>query len=373
MYRIFLVFISLLLATFLLLNQSQTLDFGRIDLSQYWSASKVFFEGGNPYDPAQLEVFQNKIPGHDSLIRMWNPPFIFALIAPFSFFGFESLVSVWLFVSLLLVFLSFVFSYKSLSTSFLRIELDYIYALAVAFSFPSIYQALFFGQITPILAVSISGFIFFFSLKFGFLAGLFLSMSFIKPHLLMPIYLWLAYSRLRGNSKSIFLGFLLGLITLGALPLFINANIYQFYFEALKSPPIYFKNAALGSLLQGLTGIHTAYIRFLPSLMFLLTFVVYLLKFKKNFLNLKEIILILPLSMLFAPYSWGYDWLLLIPLIVCFAIKTNLRQVILLSLVNALLILQVFGAGIENYFWYPLVLWLLALQTLNSSYNSSSV
>ena len=70
----------------------KTRDAGKIplyDFIEYWSASRVLVQGGNPYDSAELLAAQRGAGWVDPKpIMMWNPPWTFPLLIPFSMLSF---------------------------------------------------------------------------------------------------------------------------------------------------------------------------------------------------------------------------------------------------------------------------------------------
>ncbi|MCB0318328.1 MAG: DUF2029 domain-containing protein, partial [Bdellovibrionales bacterium] len=245
--------------------ENQNLPNNSVDLLQYWSASKVLLHAENPYNPQQLEFYQIQTQNFHSLIRMWNPPNIFFFIVWLKFFDFEFAKAVWFFVSASMIFCSFILSFLLAKGRVKDSKNDFFYFLIACVCFYPSYLCLYYGQISSLLALSISAFLFLIDKKQHFFAGLFLAISLIKPHLLAPLYLWLIFSISNSESRTILRGFLVGATISFLLPLFFNLHIYHFYFESLKEPPIYFKTPTLGSLLQGITGIHKQFVRVLPS------------------------------------------------------------------------------------------------------------
>ena len=52
------------------------------DFLAYWSAAKIFVEGGNPYDLTELREVQRNAGRTRDTLEFWNPPWAFCLFLP---------------------------------------------------------------------------------------------------------------------------------------------------------------------------------------------------------------------------------------------------------------------------------------------------
>lgn len=280
-------------------------DIGRVDLVQYWSAGRAIQKGSNPYDPHILESIQRSVLDHPDIpILMWNPPIITPLLILFRIFSFESLVPIWFVCSIALV---------CFSIYLLRREVrpDPLLVILVA-TMPQLYSSLFYGQISPVLLLSLTLYLW---MGRRFLGGLALSVSLIKPHLLYLIYISIALDALKERSLSTMLGFTLGFLSLVLVTLCVDLAVFSWYLSAWNSPPIYWKTPTLGSWIQELTGLNSTSVRVIPSMILGVTMFALLgLFFRKSKDDL--IFILIPLSILTSPYGWLYDQLLLMPTII---------------------------------------------------------
>ena len=99
-----LLFPIALFALFVHASDYQYGHFGSIDFIEYWSAGQLWLEGLNPYDPALLFPIQKELSFDESApLMMWNPPWIFLLLAPLLSFSFASAAALWFWLNITLV------------------------------------------------------------------------------------------------------------------------------------------------------------------------------------------------------------------------------------------------------------------------------
>ena len=332
--------------------------FGTTDLVEYWAAAKIFAYGGNPYDPSLMLIFEREgVPGTE-LIRMWNPPLVLSLIAPLSLFSFAKAVPLWIAINLMLLvaslgFCASAFSIK-LKTPQLLLFLVTLYPIALTLSY---------GQISILLLFGLSGFFWFRRRGLFFLAGLALSITLIKPHLLYLVYFFLLLETIRfGNWKS-FAGLVLGGGSLLGAAWIWEPRIIGWYLEATNNPPINFQTPSLGSLLQAVSGVNQLWVRLLPTIIVGGATAIWLaLNFKKN--NSESILfLLIALSLLTAPYGWTYDHVLLIPVgLWLLSDKSSVGVAGALIAANLALILWPKEWGMQGLWFYPLVFVVLVVR-----------
>src|SRR5690606_362850 len=129
---------------------------------------------------------------------------------------------------------------------------------------------LFYGQISHILLLGLTGFIFFSKREAHFRAGFSLSATLIKPHALYLLYFWILLEGMRTRSLKSLLGFAVGAAFLGIVPLVWQPGIWNMYSEFASSPPVSWITPTIGSWLQSWTiGDHQSQkaltVRLLPS------------------------------------------------------------------------------------------------------------
>jgi hypothetical protein len=319
-----LLVISVAIFCFLQFFSLQHPRVGAVDYLQYWSASQLFANGGNPYDIAQLTALEVK--AWDSNLRgdlglpvvMYNPPLVFSFIFFLQWFSFESFRAWWC----LGIFFFVVASTAMLfHRNIVQVQSRaHLYALvAVLLSFPPFYALAFYGQLSHLLLLSFCGCIFFGLSRVehfcgSLLAGLALSVSLVKPHILWFVYALLAIQSLRQKQCKTIVGFALGTCFWLLAPLLVSPDLLVQYWHFLDTPPVLWRTATVGSWVQHFSNSYELWIKLLPTVAFACCAA---LAFSRRWLSTSSrdsLMILFPLSLAFAPYGWVYDQIVLLPL-----------------------------------------------------------
>ncbi len=153
------------------------------DFVQYWSAAKVNLAQGNPYDAAQLWPHQSLATGKPELqnvTMMWNPPWVLVLVTPLGFLSAVPAQLLFQGVQLVAVLVSVTWLWKVYGGT--RQSLWVAWVIGLCFG-PTAFL-LWWGQIGGLVLLGLAGFLYFRTLDRPFIAGLFVALTAIKPHLL---------------------------------------------------------------------------------------------------------------------------------------------------------------------------------------------
>jgi len=350
-----------------------------VDLLQYWSAAKIFLAGGNPYDFTLLNNLQIAAgrPEHHDLIIMWNPPIILLIILPLALFSFSAAAISFFLAGTVGIATSFLLSRLSLKGQLLNLpkSLQFFSILFLVTFYPA-FLSLAYGQISFVLLLSLSLY-FFFSSKSSytdsFAAGICLSLTLIKPHVLYLLYFFILWRSFTSKSWGTIAGLISGASILFLGPLVINSEIFFYYLAAASRPPIFWQTPTLGSWLQGWTGLHEAWVRFMPTIISALVFVLTLLRFPSLISNQALPFLIIPISLFTSPYGWVYDQMLLLPsalwMIGISAALLGPKPLVfipasILIAANIGMMAAPAEAGQHVHVWYPILFFILALVLL---------
>lgn len=358
------LFVSTLLVLLYLVFSFDLGEFGVIDLLQYWAAAKVILVGGNPYDVTLLEPLQRSVSSSKEIpIRLWNPPFVFSWILPYAAFGFSTLVKAWLIVGSLLILIAARLSLLRYLGRESKVSPVILLAWILILSFYPFYISLAYGQVTPVLFIGFVLFLFRYETKQDLLAGIFLSLTILKPHLLYLVYLALLLDAIRSGEWRVLAGLSFGVALLAIPGCFVDPAIFSQFFEAFSAPPMYWKNPNLGSWLQGALGSLSFGVRVIPAVVTCLVFLVLRPK-----LNFEMLLVLIPISLVTAPYGWVYDQMLVLPVLFWilsswyYQLNSRLAGYILLILsVPMVLISKHYGQ--EFYVWYPAAIAIFAIIT----------
>ena len=281
---------------------------GRTDLAEYWGSAKLFVAGVNPYDESALRVIQSDPQIPLIGVRMWNPPAVLGVVAWLAFTPFPIATALWFALGIV----SYVGAVIMLERwAGLRTTRTPLLLLCVLSSAPLV-DALFYGQIAPLLLLGFCGALAFENTN-PRRAGVCLALTLLKPHLLFLPYLMLGLRCISASKTRLLMSaFVTAALVIFVLPLFWQPQIYSMYLEAFAAPPLNWRTPTLGSLLQGLSGIDTLLVRSLPAL---IAAGLLLARFPGGLtLNSAAMLSwVVPLSLVAAPYGWSYDQLLLLP------------------------------------------------------------
>lgn len=298
------------------------------DLFSFWAAALSFQKGANPYNLADIQqTLDLSYPGRTFPLTapVYSAPWIYSLIAPFALLPFEAFARFWTLLTLVI----FVFCYFLASATLRNLSAAWLGRNAesslndtwrerlLLYFFLPFHQTLLLGQITPVVLLSLLLYLFLVSkkrtLSGSFLAGVCLSVSLVKPHLLSMLYLLILFESLRRKEFATMLGMTLGLSVLALLPLLQQASIYAFFFQR-EVDPFHWFTPSLGAWLYKLSGSQSPSLLFLPFV--LCSILLYGFwnteKESTGFLYSTSGFAI-ALSSLAAPYQWTYDFVLLFP------------------------------------------------------------
>ena len=340
----------------------------KADFQIYWSASYLLKEGENFSDSVRLLEVQQQLSGWDdteNVLVTWNPPWFLAWLIPFTLLEFDRASWIWFLINLSLLFASTTLLWL-LSAQSPRGQRKSWIGIVIAILFMPTLTTLLVGQITTLVLFGLIGFLYFNKQGSYLYAGLLLSLTSIKPHLvyvILPIILLDALIRTRWR---IIIGFLIPIGIGTAIALFLRPTFMVEYFLLMNSgrvlkyaPPTL--SVALSSWLN------LPWIQLMGLIILPLCLLVWWFQWRdKNisWLNLMSVAVFI--SVITAPYGWSFDVIiLLIPILQCL-IWIMEKQIPFIStlliglayiLSNSILFYQrSIGLSEEAYFWFPLVL-----------------
>jgi len=283
------------------------------DTMEYWSAASVNLSGGNPYDPATMSDVQVAAGWENPrTAMMWNPPWTLPLVYPLAVFPYRSASLVWsaflLGVALLTVFLSWrIYGVQSMPPGL-------VFALLMLF--PPLWFAVFGGQIGPLIAVGLVGFLW--SVLHGKdrTAGACLFLLTIKPHLmLLPLVAALLWS-LREKRFRILASALLVTGAAALIPLFSNGDVWvQYVDRVIHSQPRGYVTTTFGAALRAVFGWDRFWLQFLPSALGMAWLISYWGRKQAQWSWMNELPIVILASVLTAAYGWVHDLVVLLPVL----------------------------------------------------------
>ncbi|MGH7852875.1 MAG: hypothetical protein ACREP3_05505, partial [Candidatus Binatia bacterium] len=75
------------------------------DFIEYWTATKLLLNGGNPYSPSELLASQHALGwSQPEPLMMWNPPWTLSFTLPFGLVDYQTAQLAWFLSHTLIIF-----------------------------------------------------------------------------------------------------------------------------------------------------------------------------------------------------------------------------------------------------------------------------
>lgn len=329
------------------------------DFIEYWTATKLLLNGGNPYSPSELLASQDALGWSQSEpLMMWNPPWTLSFTLPFGLVDYQTAQFAWFLSHTLIIFVGAKLLWKIYGGD---VEKSRYAALSII-SFAPTYFALLLGQIGPLILLGLIAFLASVKKKAWGLAGAALTMAAIKPHLLYLFWLALLMWTLKNLQWKLVTGFMVTGIAVALLPLLLDRDVYLQYFDLLKTgrviKPLDWATPSLGTALAELLAIPDTWIRWLPSVGGVVWLLWYWSRRAETWDWLSELPLVLLVSVVTASFVWTFDQVVLVPAVIQAAVwlsrfEDRARAAICIGSYVALgAILLVSKIFVMNDFWY---------------------
>jgi hypothetical protein len=320
-YKLVLILL-LIISTFVLFRLSPTLfkpDYllGD-DFLPFWAAGNQNLQGKNPIDPQIIEqrkIQEGSNPSISITSVMLNPPWTISLLMPFGLIKYPLSRLIWLIFSIVLILLSTQLLWRIYSgkpkQQWLPILMVFIFAPTIS--------VLEKGQITPIVIIGITGFLFYTSYRQNdWLAGIFLALTSVKPQVAIffwiAVLFWVAYKR----RWQLLFSCSITIIIMTLIALIFNQNLILQYIDMLRTYHITeWATPTIGAYLRLFwLGTEKFWLQFLPTMLGFIWFIYYWFTHKESWNWLYIAPTLLFVSQLTSPYSWSYDLVIVIPAII---------------------------------------------------------
>ncbi|HEY2786834.1 MAG TPA: glycosyltransferase family 87 protein [Fimbriiglobus sp.] len=202
------------------------------DFVEYYSAGRVFLDGGNPYSGPELVEVQRRVlnrPDLDDATMMWNPPWTLTLVAPFAVLPVGVAHKAWMLGQLLCVFGSVWMLWRVYGGAPEKLWV----AWGVAATFAPVAFVVWWGQIGGLVLLGLAGYLFHITRGRPFIAGLFAALTAIKPHLLFAFGLVLVLEAMTSNrGRKVVLAGAVAVAVAAVAAWVIHPAIYELYRHA---------------------------------------------------------------------------------------------------------------------------------------------
>ena len=284
---------------------------GKIDFRAYWSASYLLSQRENFTSDDQLMEVQQEHTGWntDYAMKTWNPPWVLVWLLPYASLEFDHAANVWLFTNIFALFFSVVSGWRIYAAQSPQQRWIWLPLLA-AVLFPSTIVAMIYGQVNLAVLGSLLAFLTLYHRSHDFAAGLALSITTLKPHLLYLTLLIIVLDALHKRRWGVFAGLL---TSLGVSTLVVFLLRPSFMAEYLASNTsnnlLAWETATLATYLSIQLG--WAWVR-LIGIALLPVIVVWWIRNKDRLAFMTLVNVTLLLSIMTMPFGWSYDFVVLL-------------------------------------------------------------
>jgi hypothetical protein len=278
------------------------------DFAFYWTAARLVLNGKSPYSPGETVYLQNRLSfaGKGRLV-MLNPPWVLPLIAPFGLLSFSTAKSLWLLIGLALMFISVHWLWDLYGTA----EHRWIGWL-VAGTFLPVAVVLAIGQIGPLILFGIAGYLRFEARRDDYVAGAFLFLAALKPHLVFLVWIALLLCALYQRRWKPIAAFLGTLAIASFLAVLLDHQVFYQYAGLFGAEKFVFQETpTLGGLLRHISGFPA--MQYLPLGIATLWFVFYWVRWRRDWVWRYRLPSLLLVSMVATSYAWFFDQVILLP------------------------------------------------------------
>lgn len=316
------------------------------DFVTYWAVGKQLVRHANPYDGAEILRLEREAGYKETRpLYMRNLPTAFFLALPFGFMNEWLAAMVW---SLMLV--------ASLAGSIRMIWMmegrppGRLHL--VGYIFPPVVECITVGQVGILLLLGFTGFLYFHKSR-PVVAGLFLGLCGLKPHLFVPVAAVLVLWCVTRRDYGILFG--LSAVLAGCLLLthVVDSSAWSQYLQMMKAENLQNEPIPTISLLfRAAINLHATWLQFVPMLAGTLWAIWYFLRSDWNWQG--PGLLLLTVSVMVAPYAWLTDEAVVLPAVLhgVYRLAENRRSLTpFLVIMLPALVIVLAGKAIGSW-WY---------------------
>lgn len=282
------------------------------DFGAYWVGTRVCLAGQNPYAEANLLPPQREIdPTRRDVFPLWSPPWTFAALAPLAPLDFPVARWVWRFLQVA----SILAAVTALWRVFGGPPDSLIRAWFAAILWYPTFQAVGLGQFSNLVLIGLVGWLAGLGAGRPLVAGVFLSLTLVKPQNLYLVGLLAIVWVLHRREWRAAAGAVVGTAVLTTVALIPNPEVFGNYLDAFKKPPAEFLPPTLGMVLREVFGREHFWLSFVPPVAGLIWLARYYARHRREWDWTERGPLVVLVSCVTSPYGWVYDQvLLLVPL-----------------------------------------------------------
>jgi hypothetical protein len=287
------------------------------DFVDFWAASRLLINGGNPFSPAEVLKLQQSVGYREPKpLLMWNPPWTLSFVLPIGVMDYELSQFLWLLIHIFFILLSA----KKLWAIYSQTERQSYLPWIAAFTFAPTLMVLIIGQITPFILLGIVAFLHFERKNQLFLAGVTTTMLSIKPHLIYLFWIGLILWVWNQRRWRVAYGAIVAGLIVAIIPAMFDPAVHHQFIEMYRFPgrstPFELPAPSIGSFLTLYVPHGNLPIQFLPPLLGTLWFLWHWQKYKENWNWSEQVPMMMLVSLTLSPYAWTYDQVILLPAVI---------------------------------------------------------
>lgn len=340
-------------------------NIGNGDFTGYWSAAYLLAHQQNFADSDLLLSTEQQLTGWtgDFTLKTWNPPWLLPLLLPYTLFSFSRAVWLWFITNITLVFTASILAWKA-STEQPTISQRAWLAPLFCIVFAPALTAIYMGQINTLVFFGLALALFLQRTGRQTGAGAALTLTMVKPHLVyitVPILLLAALSKRWWRFIAGFGGTLVVLtaVTFALRPSFLT----EYASSTADGDLLGWVTPTLGGFIGATTGWNDAK---LMGLIVLPVTIVWWWRYRNQLSVVTLVQITLLISVVTAPFGWGYDVIvLLIPIlqIIIWLFEQRYTWPVTALFVAALLLIDILAfyqrtimQSEVEVFWIPLAI-----------------
>lgn len=338
------------------------------DFVEYWTAGHFLVVHRNPYSLGEVFRFQRGLGWQEPIpLIALNPPWILPLLAPLGLV--HSYAFGWLIWVAMLACAVAISSHMLMVLYFGNVRLPEIsdatvYRCLFALSFYPVLLSLKFAQIVPMVLLGTAGLIFYGARGRPILAGAFFALTALKPNLVYLVWLAILFQSFQERRWKTLISAAGVVAALTAVALVLDPHALSQYRELMGGPlPRLLMPGMAGAVRSLFGGRNLLWLQFVPPVAGVFWFVFHWRKYRRNWVWIEQMPILVSASLLTTPYGWLFDQsLLIIPVIAIAGHHANKlgrlprNLVILYTVLNVSLILLAMASTPWSFVPAPIVI-----------------
>ena len=280
------------------------------DFYYMWVTGKVAREGGDPYHSIHLHPQFEAVgwPPAEGIYNFLHPPWVMWLYSLLSYIPFEVAKCVWLATICVGTLFAARFCVRILGVDGSAKEGALMFATLL---FPPFLSNLFWGQANFEILLGLVLYLWYANMERHCLAGTCLTLSFVKPHLLVPLYCALGVHAIKTRNWRFMGGVILGIGTQALLSLLICPSVYTHYpIEHSLTETVTLPGMGISQVLYFISGV------IVPPSFWIVAGAVLgaCVGYMREPARVRDAFILVSMSFLLAPYGWSHYLLVLLPI-----------------------------------------------------------